>query len=303
MRSLDARRRSGSATHPRSCPLRPRPQRRRAPADRGGGGARRQPSRRDARDPRRGPLPADRQRASWIGAPAIWGNATGGAPGTKGEGVVVGVIDTGINTDHPSFADLGPVDGYNHVNPRGRFFGLCAPVTGTAVLQRQADRRLRLQPRTAATRRRRKRPRQPHGEHGRRERPRRTARRADVHAPADGSPASRRTRTSSRTARARSFRRAAELGECQLSALVAAINQASSTRSTSSTTRSAAARPIRGPTRTRSAFLNARRAGIFVSASAGNDGPGRGHDRVTRGRSVAHVGRVRARTTGRSSTR
>ncbi|HEX8683613.1 MAG TPA: S8 family serine peptidase [Ardenticatenaceae bacterium] len=66
----------------------------------------------------------------WIEAPAIWnGTSTGGLPGTQGEGIVVGVIDTGINTDHPSFADVGG-DGYNHENPRGQFFGLCDPVLG-----------------------------------------------------------------------------------------------------------------------------------------------------------------------------
>ncbi|MBK8540730.1 MAG: S8 family serine peptidase [Ardenticatenia bacterium] len=63
-----------------------------------------------------------------IGAPTLWdGSATGGLPGTKGEGVVIGVIDTGINVDHPSFAAIGPVDGYQHVNPRPGFLGWCAP--------------------------------------------------------------------------------------------------------------------------------------------------------------------------------
>lgn len=66
----------------------------------------------------------------WIGAEGVWdGSYTNGA-GTQGEGIVVGVIDTGINTDHPSFAEVGPVDGYVHSNPRGRFYGACDPVLG-----------------------------------------------------------------------------------------------------------------------------------------------------------------------------
>lgn len=67
---------------------------------------------------------------AWIGAPGVWSGATtGGLAGTKGERVVVGVIDTGINHDHPSFADVGG-DGYNHANPRGTFYGLCDPLLG-----------------------------------------------------------------------------------------------------------------------------------------------------------------------------
>ena len=67
---------------------------------------------------------------TWIGAPGIWsGSSTGGLAATKGEGVVVGVIDTGINHDHPSFADVGG-DGYDHTNPRGTYYGLCDPVLG-----------------------------------------------------------------------------------------------------------------------------------------------------------------------------
>ena len=55
----------------------------------------------------------------WIGAPGIWGGTTtGGLPGTKGEGVIAGIIDSGINFDHPSFAATGG-DGYTHVNPLG----------------------------------------------------------------------------------------------------------------------------------------------------------------------------------------
>jgi uncharacterized repeat protein (TIGR01451 family) len=65
---------------------------------------------------------------AWIGAPGIWnGSATGGLPGTYGEGIVVGVIDTGIWPEHPSFADIGG-DGYDHVNPRSRYYGVCDPL-------------------------------------------------------------------------------------------------------------------------------------------------------------------------------
>jgi hypothetical protein len=68
---------------------------------------------------------------AWIGADAVHdGSSAPGGVGTMGEGIVAGIIDTGINTDHPSFADIGPVDGYDHTNPRGTYLGLCDPVTG-----------------------------------------------------------------------------------------------------------------------------------------------------------------------------
>ncbi len=64
---------------------------------------------------------------NWIGAPGIWsGDNTPGNIGTQGEGVVVGILDSGINMDHPSFADVGD-DGYDHTNPRGKFYGVCDP--------------------------------------------------------------------------------------------------------------------------------------------------------------------------------
>ena len=62
---------------------------------------------------------------AWIGAEALWTGAVAGVAATRGEGVVVGVIDSGINAAHRSFADRGD-DGHDHANPRGRLYGLCA---------------------------------------------------------------------------------------------------------------------------------------------------------------------------------
>ena len=65
-----------------------------------------------------------------IGAPPVWDGSIPGAPGPyRGEGVVVGIIDSGINFGSPSFAAVGPVDGYVHSNPlgSGNYLGTCAP--------------------------------------------------------------------------------------------------------------------------------------------------------------------------------
>ncbi len=55
----------------------------------------------------------------WIGADTVWDGLS-----AKGEGIVIGIIDSGINPANPSFADVGD-DGYDHVNPRGVFYGVC----------------------------------------------------------------------------------------------------------------------------------------------------------------------------------
>ena len=63
-----------------------------------------------------------------IGAPKVWdGTATDSGVGAFGEGIVVGIIDSGINTDHLSFADVAG-DGFDHTNPLGSgvYLGDCA---------------------------------------------------------------------------------------------------------------------------------------------------------------------------------
>ena len=67
---------------------------------------------------------------TWIGAPGLWdGTNVGGSaalPNSQGEGIIVGIIDTGINPSNPSFAEVGPIDGYVHTNPLSDYVGVCA---------------------------------------------------------------------------------------------------------------------------------------------------------------------------------
>ena len=63
-----------------------------------------------------------------IGAPSIWdGSVTNSGVGTHGEGIIIATIDSGVNTDSRSFADVGD-DGFDHTNPRGAgvYVGDCA---------------------------------------------------------------------------------------------------------------------------------------------------------------------------------
>lgn len=59
----------------------------------------------------------------FVGAVSAW-DAPGAAGRSRGEGVVVGVLDSGVATAHRSFADRAS-DGHDHVDPRGIRYGLC----------------------------------------------------------------------------------------------------------------------------------------------------------------------------------
>ncbi len=66
---------------------------------------------------------------TWIGAPGIWeGTAEPEDVGTSGEGVLAGILDTGINFDHPSFGDT-PEDFFVY-SWTGDYLGVCAPSGG-----------------------------------------------------------------------------------------------------------------------------------------------------------------------------
>ncbi len=66
-----------------------------------------------------------------IGAATIWTGETISGLNTEGEGIVIGMIDSGINHAHPSFAATDEA-GYTHTNPYGAgvYKGFCATNPG-----------------------------------------------------------------------------------------------------------------------------------------------------------------------------
>lgn len=79
---------------------------------------------------------------AFIGAPSIWDGSASEGIGSQGEGIVVADLDTGINWQSPAFAATGPIDGYVHVNPNGAgvYLGLCGPNPPNADLGRCNDK-------------------------------------------------------------------------------------------------------------------------------------------------------------------
>jgi subtilisin family serine protease len=58
-----------------------------------------------------------------IGAPSVWNGSNGIA--ARGEGVVIGIIDSGINWQHPFFGESS-ADGFVFSNPHDSQLGLCS---------------------------------------------------------------------------------------------------------------------------------------------------------------------------------
>ena len=57
---------------------------------------------------------------------AVWSGETADDVATKGEGIIVAMIDSGVNPGHPSFA-VEDMDGYVHENPHDTYLGVCEP--------------------------------------------------------------------------------------------------------------------------------------------------------------------------------
>lgn len=202
---------------------------------------------------------------AWIGAPAIWeGEATGGLEGTSGAGIVAGVIDTGVNHDHPSFAEVGPVDGHVHENPKGRFFGACDPALGVPFCN---NKLIGFYDFTGTT------PEDTNG-HGSHTASTTAGNVLDADLVAPTITISRQISGVAPHANIISYKVC--ITTCPLTSILAAINQA--TLDVVDVINYSIGGSANDPWQDLDAlaFLNARNAGIFVATSAGNSGPGEG---------------------------
>lgn len=205
----------------------------------------------------------------WIGANGLWNGSVAGP--TKGEGIVVGVIDTGINPANPSFADIGG-DGYDHSNPRAWYYGFCDPSHPDYNAAFACNDKLigaydftRTLPTPAVLY-----DNDGHGSH--------TASTAAGNV-INSAPLVAPTITINRpisgvAPHSNLISYKACLGSCPLSALIAAIDQATldAVDVINYSIGGGATDPWSDPDSL--AFLNARQAGVFVAVSAGNNGPG-----------------------------
>ena len=203
-----------------------------------------------------------------IGSPAVWGGETGTDVGTRGEGVLVGMIDSGVNAGHPAFAAVYG-EGYQHTNPFGAgvYRGVCAPGAARpeAICNDKLVGAYNFTSETSAT------DSDGHGSHTG------STMAGNTHVAEFTVGSTTWERTVSGVApRANviSYKVCTSFG-CLSSASVAAVNQAIADGT------DVLNYSISGPddpwdNSVDAAFLAAFEAGVFVSASAGNDGPGAG---------------------------
>lgn len=207
--------------------------------------------------------------AAFIGAPAIWDGSAADGIASRGEGVVVGVLDTGINWQSPAFAEVGPLDGYVHVNPNGagNYLGQCGPTPPNADLGRCNDKLIGMYDFTSNSASRSATDLDGHGSHTAS-----TAAGNAWEAPFGGS----------------IFTLSGVAPHANVVAFRVCTNGCSATASSQAVNRAVADGvvdvinySISGGTSpwgdtVSIAFRNAVNAGIFVAASGGNDGPGAG---------------------------
>ncbi|WP_161958550.1 S8 family serine peptidase [Ornithinimicrobium cavernae] len=200
----------------------------------------------------------------WIGAPGLWdGTAGPGGAASMGEGVVIGVIDTGINHDHPSFADVGG-DGHDHDNPRDTFYGLCDPLTGAPLCN---DKLIGVWDLTGTG---------PNDEHGHGSHTASTSGGNVVDAVVKAPTIALERPVSGVAPHANliAYKACTPAGTCLSPSLVAAIDQATADGVDVINYSIGGGSSDPWGDADALAFLAAREAGVFVATSAGNEGPG-----------------------------
>lgn len=206
---------------------------------------------------------------AFIGAPSIWDGTASDGIATKGEGRVAAILDTGINWQSPAFAATGPIDGYVHVNPNGAgvYVGLCGPTAPNADLGRCNDKLIGMFDFTSTSSSRSATDLDGHGSH--------TA--STVAGNAWDAPFGGGTfRISGVAPHANVIAYRVCTSGCSSSASSQSVNSAIALGIVDSLNYSISGGTSPWSDSVSTAFRNAVNAGIFVAASAGNDGPALG---------------------------
>lgn len=203
---------------------------------------------------------------AFIGAPGIWDGTASDGIATKGEGMVVAILDTGINWQSPAFAATGPIDGYIHVNPNGAgtYVGLCGTTPPNADLGRCNEKLIGMFDFTSTSASRSATDLDGHGSH--------TA--STVAGNAWNAPFGGGTFLISGVApHANVVAYRVCTSGCSSSASASSVNSAISLGYVKALNYSISGGTSPWSDTVSTAFRNAVNAGIFVAASAGNDGP------------------------------